>query len=425
MSDGLVKRLIQAEGKVRVFEMDDGSVVERGGGSVSWRNNNPGNLKFEYAESADKTVRTRWTKDDALARAQRQYEGIVDLDQWGNAIFESYEAGRAAKIQLLRRNHSERNVESMLESYSRADYSGAVNHKAQAEFIYAEGTRQGVELSNKTIGSMTDAEISALADGIKGFEGWRVGDTRAIGMGYERASFREHSREAEVTLNKGTKSEAVKALQSDLATLGYTDNRGRVLQVDGHYGPSTEAAVRAFQGEYGLSVDGIAGKHTLQAIHGQRSLLGVVPAFAPELDGRYPVQVEALDTAHHMQAPARNPFANPSHPDHGLYAELKERIPDASENRLIQLAAACHMAGIKPGHLQDIHIGKQGILMTSDNLSVPPIVVDIANPAPPVEQSVQQMQAYDHQCAIGAQMRTQELAQAHIQQGPTMGGPHR
>lgn len=233
-----------------------------------------------------------------------------------------------------------------------------------------------------------------------------------------------HARVEEV-LRQGAHGEAVKTLQTDLAALGYTDNRGRVLQIDGHYGPSTEAAVRVFQDEHGLSVDGMAGTHTLQAIHGQRSLLGVVPAFTSELDGRYPAPVEALDTARHMPVPTRNPFADPSHPDHGLYAELKERIPDASENRLTQLTAACHMAGIKPGHLQDIHISKHGILMTSDHLSVPPTVVNIANPAPPVEQSMQQLQAYDHQCAIGAQMRTQELAQAQMQHGPTMGGPHR
>lgn len=227
------------------------------------------------------------------------------------------------------------------------------------------------------------------------------------------------------TLRQGAHNEAVKSLQSDLAALGYTDNRGRVLQIDGHYGPSTEAAVRAFQGEYGLSVDGVAGRHTLQAIHKQSSLLGIAPAFAPELDGRHPAQMDALNTVRHIQVPAHNPFADPSHPDHGLYTELKERIPDASENRLTQLTAACHLAGIKSGHLQDIHISKQGILMTSDNLSVPPTVVDITTQAPLVEQSVQQVQAYDHQCAINAQMRTQELAQTQTQHGATMGGPLR
>lgn len=39
--------LIRTEGKTCVYQMDDGSVETREGGTVSWRNNNPGNLKFE------------------------------------------------------------------------------------------------------------------------------------------------------------------------------------------------------------------------------------------------------------------------------------------------------------------------------------------------------------------------------------------
>ena len=67
------------------------------------RNNNPGNLKFEFAGSADKTVTNPRTREQALESAQGRYKGVVDLDQWGNAVFESYEAGRVAKIQLLER----------------------------------------------------------------------------------------------------------------------------------------------------------------------------------------------------------------------------------------------------------------------------------------------------------------------------------
>lgn len=48
--------MIRTEGKTRVYQMDDGSVETREGGTVAWRNNNPGNLKFECANSADKTI---------------------------------------------------------------------------------------------------------------------------------------------------------------------------------------------------------------------------------------------------------------------------------------------------------------------------------------------------------------------------------
>ena len=47
MSDPKVERLASSVGKTRTLEMEDGSIVTRTDGSVSWRNNNPGNLKFE------------------------------------------------------------------------------------------------------------------------------------------------------------------------------------------------------------------------------------------------------------------------------------------------------------------------------------------------------------------------------------------
>jgi hypothetical protein len=179
-----VARLVRSEGKTRTLQLLDGSVIERSGGSVSWRNNNPGNLKFEYAGSADTSVRTIRTKQEALEAARGRYQGVVALDQWGNAVFESYEAGRAAKIRLLERNHGGKTVEEMLRSYSTPDYSGQTNHRAQADFIYSEGDRRGVSLRSKTIGAMNADELAVLADGIKGFEGWRIGETRTIQLAH-------------------------------------------------------------------------------------------------------------------------------------------------------------------------------------------------------------------------------------------------
>lgn len=176
MSDPKVTRLVSSVGTTRTLEMDDGSIIERSGGSVSWRNNNPGNLKFEFAGSADKTVTNTRTREQALESAQGRYAGVVGLDQWGNAVFESYEAGRVAKIQLLERRFVDKTVEEMLPSYSRADYSGSTHHKEQAAAIYAEGDRNGVDLRSKTVGEMSEREREVLADGIRRFEGWNPGE---------------------------------------------------------------------------------------------------------------------------------------------------------------------------------------------------------------------------------------------------------
>jgi putative chitinase len=180
MSDPNITRVVSSVGTTRTLEMDDGSVIERSGGSVSWRNNNPGNLKFEFAGSADKTVTNPRTREQALEAAQGRYQGVVGLDQWGNAVFESYEAGRVAKIQLLERRFGDKTVEEMLPSYSKQDYSGTTHHKEQAATIYAEGDRNGVDLRSKTVGEMSVREREVLADGIRRFEGWQPGDVATV-----------------------------------------------------------------------------------------------------------------------------------------------------------------------------------------------------------------------------------------------------
>lgn len=167
--------LVRTEGKTRVYQMDDGSVETREGGTVSWRNNNPGNLKFEYAGSADNTVTSTRTRDEALAAAQRRYEGVVALDQWGNAIFETKAAGRAAKAQLLRNTHGERTIPEMLKGYAVDDYSGKANTDAYAKSVYAVGDSQGVDLRGKKIKDLTDQEFDALLDGMKKVEGFQEG----------------------------------------------------------------------------------------------------------------------------------------------------------------------------------------------------------------------------------------------------------
>lgn len=57
-------------------------------------------------------------------------------------------------------------------------------------------------------------------------------------------------------LRKGSTGANVKKLQSALNWAGAS------LEVDGKYGPATEKAVKSFQQENGLIVDGIAGPET-------------------------------------------------------------------------------------------------------------------------------------------------------------------
>ena len=78
----------------------------------------------------------------------------------------------------------------------------------------------------------------------------------------------------------------VKRIQSDLYDLGYTD----VGTPDGYYGKNTETAVKAFQKDNNLTVDGIFGKNSKLALweladrRGEQNRLGwnVLPPKPPD-----------------------------------------------------------------------------------------------------------------------------------------------
>ena len=59
-----------------------------------------------------------------------------------------------------------------------------------------------------------------------------------------------------VTVRNGSTGEAVRGVQSQLRSRGYT------VTVDGNFGSQTETAVRSFQSSKGLTVDGVVGSNT-------------------------------------------------------------------------------------------------------------------------------------------------------------------
>jgi hypothetical protein len=92
-----------------------------------------------------------------------------------------------------------------------------------------------------TLEALLEAEIGTggLADRLKGVAAFVLGPT----------------------LQRGSSSPAVEALQRALAQLGYSPGA-----VDGRFGPATDQAVRAFQSKSGLVADGVVGARTKAAI---------------------------------------------------------------------------------------------------------------------------------------------------------------
>ncbi len=63
------------------------------------------------------------------------------------------------------------------------------------------------------------------------------------------------------SLKNGAQGDAVRELQRQLKRLGFYSGN-----IDGDYGKGTEAAVKRFQDQYGLTADGVAGARTLSAL---------------------------------------------------------------------------------------------------------------------------------------------------------------
>ena len=70
-------------------------------------------------------------------------------------------------------------------------------------------------------------------------------------------------------LRKGAEGDNVKAMQLLLIGYGYKmQNNGKTYGADGSFGTATYNAVRAFQKDNGLDVDGICGPKTWKKLLG-------------------------------------------------------------------------------------------------------------------------------------------------------------
>ncbi len=129
-----------------------------------------------------------------------------------------------------------------------SNYSHVGLYVGEGTVIEAMGTIKGVTTTKVTAGKWTHWGELVGVD--------------YIGNPELKTGNCDETREKEVnwpTLRKGSKGDAVKECQTLLEKLGYSVG---VYGIDGEFGKDTLAAVKAFQTDRGLKVDGIVGPQT-------------------------------------------------------------------------------------------------------------------------------------------------------------------
>lgn len=126
---------------------------------------------------------------------------------------------------------------------------------------------------------------------------------------------------ADGVLSQREKGQEVRELQERLNELGYTDASGQPLRADGNFGQKTKEAVKAFQQDHdGLTVDGIAGAKTLDALKTATAKGLAQDTSTPTQPSSQPAQPAEQGTAP-AQTATGPLLSDPSHPDHGLYKQ--------------------------------------------------------------------------------------------------------
>lgn len=120
--------------------------------------------------------------------------------------------------------------------------------KALIELDFKPGKIDGV------FGIYTDSAVRAFqvwadltGDGIVGPETWLKLD---------------YADKDDPTVNNGSEQVAVRGVQRRLIELGFEPG-----EIDGHFGPDTEKAVKAFQEKYELEADGVVGPKTWERLN--------------------------------------------------------------------------------------------------------------------------------------------------------------
>ncbi len=187
----------------------------------------------------------------------------------------------------------------------------------------------------------------------------------------------------------GDQGPDVKRLQESLNAAGIRDANGQPLPTTGYYGDMTEAAVRKYQEQQHLEVDGKAGKDTLTALGiypGQQQTQSPAPQTPTPPTGQPPAANGQTQPPQPSQADKPS-MADPKHPDNAMYrqalANLEQLGPGGgfkSRDELERAAAAVTADARASGLTSIDHIAKTNAASGNQALLVA-VQGDPTNPA--------------------------------------------
>ena len=138
--------------RTRIYETSDGRKYVKEGGSRSWRNNNPGNLKYGEWKNARR-------------------DGAIGVDRGGFAIFPDIEIGTEAQYKLIKRWQRENlTLEQFVYKYA------PPNENDTEKYLYYLKNKLDIERTD-SLQKLNDKKIKELMKWIKRYEGWRKGRT--------------------------------------------------------------------------------------------------------------------------------------------------------------------------------------------------------------------------------------------------------
>lgn len=138
-----------ADGRATVYRTPDGQLIKREGGTLAWRNNNPGNIKM-----------SEWAKAN----------GAIGVGPDGFAIFPDPETGSKAIDKLLKEGKNYRNA-----TIKEAMYRYAPPSENNSQAYLNEVLKNTGVTADTPMSSLTDAQRAAMVETIKKVEGWKVG----------------------------------------------------------------------------------------------------------------------------------------------------------------------------------------------------------------------------------------------------------